>query len=86
MYFGDGRIVFTDRLKRLYRSCAHQANSTPAMFAMRRLRDRLLGDVLIGQLGCKLNLLAFSRDRIPIKIYIVFKLIYTVFKNLTKYQ
>lgn len=64
IYFGDSRIVFADRLKRLYRFCAYQANSTPAMFAMRRLRDRLLGDILIGQLGYRLNSLALSKDRV----------------------
>lgn len=52
LYFGDGRVVSAARSKRSYRSCAraraHQANSTPAMLAARRLRDRLLGDVLIG--------------------------------------
>lgn len=37
------------------------------------LRDRLLGDILIGHLGYRLNSLALSRDRISTKIYAIFK-------------
>jgi len=51
LYFGDSRVVSAAGSKRSRRSRAHQANSTPATLAARHLRDRLLGDVLIGRLG-----------------------------------